>query len=589
MNAAGDAHPRRNVAAGSATSVRLATRCAWGWLFALNATTAVAGETASLVILDANIHTVDDQMPHAEALCVSGDRITFVGSTAAARRCIGAKTEVVDLDGATLVPGWTDAHYHLSGVGWREMRLNLEGAASAAAVAEAVAARVAGAKPGEWIIGRGWIETHWKPARFPDRSLLDEVAPRNPVILGRADGHAALANSAALALAGIDARTPDPEGGRILREAAGTPTGMLIDRAEDLVTAHIPPPTDAQETQALLLAAERSMKLGLTMIHDAGRTGDPDGADWMEIDALRQLYREGRYKLRVYKAVVGPGSAADRLLREGPLLDEADGRLIVRAIKLQIDGALGSRGAALLEPYADEPGSRGLFRLKDAVVQPMLARALRAGIQVEAHAIGDHANRHTLDLFERALRAVPAGERRVAEPRWRIEHAQVVHPADRARFAALGVVPSMQPSHAISDLYFAPSRLGLDRLERAYSWRSFIELDLPVAGGSDAPVERGEPMIEFYAAVARRDLAGRSGEGWHPEQAVERRDALRMFTIWPAYAAFLERERGSIVRGKVADLTALSADILVVPEPEILAARALMTIVGGEIVHSALP
>jgi predicted amidohydrolase YtcJ len=435
-------------------------------------------------------------------------------------------------------------------------------------------------------VGRGWIETHWKPAAFPTRALLDPISPRNPVILERADGHASLANSAALKLAGIDAATGDPAGGRILRDERGQPTGMLIDRAVDLVTVRMPKPTEDQERQALELAGERSLALGLTMIHDAGRTGEGEYADFEEIDRLRALYRDGSYRLRVYKSVVGPGAGASRLIREGAL-HEASGRLIVRTIKLQIDGALGSRGAALLEPYADEPGTRGLFRIDDATLEPLLAAALRAGIQVEAHAIGDHANRHTLDLFQAAFRAVPPARRKVAEPRWRIEHAQVVNPGDRARFRELGVIPSMQPSHAISDLYFAPARLGPKRLEGAYSWRSFVELGLPIAGGSDAPVERGEPMIEYYAAVARKDLKGHSGEGWHPEQAVSRLDALRMFTIWPAHAAFLEQERGSIEAGKVADLTVLSADILRIPEARIPETRAVMTIVGGEVVYRA--
>ncbi len=549
---------------------------------------AQAADAAGLRLINANVHTLDPARPHAESICIRGSRIEMVGSLQNTSSCTGAGTRTVDLRGATVVPGWTDAHYHLAGVGWREMRLNLEGTPSAAALAAQVALRAAKARPGEWIIGRGWIETHWKPSVFPTRELLDAIAPANPVILGRADGHATLVNSAALKIAGIDAGTPDPPGGRILRDAAGAPNGMLIDRAEDLVTVHMPAPSRAQEIQALELAAERSVRLGLTMIHDAGRTGEGELADWEEIERLRELYRGGRYKLRVYKSVVGPGAGAERLLREGPIVDQAGGRLTVRTIKLQIDGALGSRGAALLDPYSDEPGTRGLFRLTDAVVEPLLDAALRRGIQLEIHAIGDHANRHTLDLYQRAYARVPVNQRALAKPRWRIEHAQVVHPNDRSRFVALEVIPSMQPSHAIGDLYFAPSRLGLGRLEGAYSWRSFVELGLPIAGGSDAPVERGEPMIEFYAAVARKDLQGKSGEGWHPEQAVNRLDALRMFTLWPAYAAFAEASLGSIQKGKLADLTVLSADILEIPAPQILATRAVMTIIDGEVVHSTL-
>ncbi len=541
--------------------------------------------SASLVFTNANVHTLDGQRPHATAICIDGKRILRVGSDEEARACVGKDTRVVDLRGATVVPGWVDAHYHLSGVGWREMRLNLEGTPSAAALAAAVAERVARAESDEWIVGRGWIETHWQPAQFPTRAVIDAVSPRNPVILERADGHASLANSIALRLAGIDERTPDPAGGRILRDESGSPTGMLIDRAAELVEKVIPAPSEREELMALRLAAERSQRLGLTMIHDAGRTGQDELSDWREIDRLRQLYREKRIKLRVYKSIVGPGAGARRLLAKGPVVGEAGGRLTIRAIKMQIDGALGSRGAALLEPYSDEPGTRGLFRLTDSQVRPVLEEALRRGIQVETHAIGDHGNRHTLDLYERAFARVPASARATVQPRWRIEHAQVVHPDDMPRFAALGVIPSMQPSHAISDLYFAPSRLGQERLAHAYTWRSFVDLGVPVPGGSDAPVERGEPMIEFYAAVARKDLQGRSGEGWHPEQAVERLDALRMFTAWPAYAAFMEKDLGSIEAGKLADLTILPADILKIPPPQILETRTVMTVIGGEIVH----
>jgi predicted amidohydrolase YtcJ len=260
-------------------------------------------------------------------------------------------------------------------------------------------------------------------------------------------------------------------------------------------------------------------------------------------------------------------------------------RLNVRAIKAVSDGALGSRGAALLAPYSDAPDSSGFLRVKEAELLPMLEEALRKGIQVETHAIGDYANRFILDEYEKALKAVPAAQRKIADPRWRIEHAQIVNPADIPRFAKLGIIPSMQPSHAIGDLHFAPSRLGIKRLEGAYVWNSFIKSGVIVPGGSDAPVERGEPMIEFYAAVARKDMKGFSGEGWHPEEAVTRAQALKMFTIWPAHVAFEEKLRGTIEVGKLADLTILSADIMKIPELEILKTRCVMTVIGGEIVY----
>jgi predicted amidohydrolase YtcJ len=261
-----------------------------------------------------------------------------------------------------------------------------------------------------------------------------------------------------------------------------------------------------------------------------------------------------------------------------------DNRLTIRHIKITIDGALGSKGAALLEPYADHNTS-GFLTQKEEVLLPLFVEALKKGIQIETHAIGDRANRVTLDLYEKAMNTVPPAQRRVRDPRWRIEHAQIVNPVDIPRFKKLGVIPSMQPSHAIGDLHFAPSRLGLKRLEGAYAWQSFIKSGSIIAGGSDAPVERGEPMIEFYAAVTRKDQRGFSGEGWHPEQAVSREQALRMFTIWAAYAAFEEKLKGSIEVGKLADLTVLSADIMKIPAPEILKTRCVMTVIGGEIAH----
>jgi predicted amidohydrolase YtcJ len=293
--------------------------------------------------------------------------------------------------------------------------------------------------------------------------------------------------------------------------------------------------------------------------------------------------------LRLVNCIYGPGPDAQRFLREGPTLNAYDHHFTQRTIKVIFDGALGSRGAALLKPYSDQPDTSGYFTEKPEELRPMFEEALRRGIQVETHAIGDRANRTILDLYQAAFAAVPPNERKIAAPRWRVEHAQIVDPADIPRFAKLGVIPSMQPSHAISDLFFAPARLGLDRLAGAYAWQSFLKTGVIICGGSDAPIERGEPMIEFYAAVARKSIKGESAEGWHPEQAVSREQALKMFTIWAAYAAFEEREKGSIEPGKLADLTVLSADIMKVPEPEILKTRCLMTIIGGEIVWQNPP
>lgn len=538
-------------------------------------------QPADIVFKNGNVYTAADTSPQAQAIAVKADRIVFVGSNADAQKYVGQNTRVVDLKGKTVLPGFTDSHQHLSGVGLREMTLNLEGTASLADFLAKVKARVAQAKPGEWVTGRGWIETHWKPPVFPTRWDLDKVAPNNPVILGRADGHGAVVNSAALQAAGIDKNTPNPFGGEISKDKkTGEPNGMLLDNAQGLVRRRVPPTTPEDAERAVVLGVKRNIELGWTQIQDAG-------GSYADVDIFKKLYEAGTIKLRIYKAVHGPGPSATRLINEGATIGAYGNRFTFRTIKVVSDGALGSRGAALMEPYSDASDTSGFLTVKAEELRPMLQEALRKGIQVETHAIGDLANRFVLDEYEAAFKAVPVSERKVAEPRWRIEHAQIVNPDDIPRFAKLGVIPSMQPSHAIGDLFFAPSRVGIKRLEGSYAWESFIKSGIVVPGGSDAPVERGEPMIEFYAAVARKDQKGFSGEGWHPEQAVTREEALKMFTIWPAYAAFEDTLRGTIEVGKLADLTILSADIMKIPAPQILKTRNVMTVINGEIVFTA--
>ena len=536
---------------------------------------------ANLVFINGAVYTANDRQPTAEAVAIIGERIIFVGSNADARSHIGKNTRVIDLQGRALLPGLTDSHHHLAGVGFREMNLNLEGTTSLQDFLAKVKARVDQAKPGEWITGRGWIETFWQPPVFPTRADLDSVAPNNPVILGRADGHGAVVNSAALKLAGVDKNTPNPFGGEISKDANGEPNGMLLDAAQGLVRGHIPDTTAAEAERAIILGVNRNIGLGWTQIQDAG-------GSYPEVELVRKLYSEGKIKLRIYKAIHGPSESSARLLSEGPIIGAYDHRFTLRTIKVVSDGALGSRGAALLAPYADKPDTKGFLTVKQEEFAPMLTTALKVGVQVETHAIGDYANRFTLDEYEKAFKAVPATQRKVSDPRWRIEHAQIVNPADIPRFAKLGVIPSMQPSHAIGDLHFAPSRVGIPRLAGAYVWQSLIKSGAIIPGGSDAPVERGEPLIEFYAAVARKDQKGFSGAGWHPEEAVTRAQALKMFTIWPAYAAFEDKLRGTLEVGKLADLTIFSADIMKVPEPEILKARCVMTVINGEVVFSLI-
>ena len=535
-----------------------------------------AAKVVDRIFVNGNIYTANERQPHAEAIAVKKDRVAFVGSNADAEKLAREKTRVVDLGGKTVVPGLTDSHCHIFGIGEREMRLNLEGTNTLDDLLAKVKERVAQSEHGKWITGRGWIETFWKPAQFPSRKDLDKVAPDNPVFLTRADGHAAIANTAALNIAKIDKSTSNPFGGEILKgKPAGEPTGMLLDSAMDLVAKNIPRPTVAEQEQALLRGINREIALGWCEIQNAGSHTE-------DIKIIRKCFDERKVKLRFINAVYGPGDDAQRFLREGPVIDAYDHHFTQRTIKVIFDGALGSRGAALLKPYNDAPESSGFLTEKEADLKPMFEETLRRGIQVETHAIGDRANRLILDLYENALKAVPPSERKIREPRWRVEHAQIVDPADILRFAKLGVIPSMQPSHAISDLFFAPDRLGMQRLTGAYAWQSFLKSGCVIAGGSDAPVERGEPMIEFYAAVARKSIKGESGEGWHPEQAVSREQALKMFTIWPAYAAFEENDKGSIEVGKFADFTVLSNDIMKIPEPEILKTRCVMTVIGGE-------
>lgn len=521
----------------------------------------------SLLLTGGRIYTGNDAQPRAEGVLAVGDRIVFVGSAAEARRRASAEVRVVDLKGAVVVPGLSDAHAHLAGIGLRELSFNLEGTKSLAELQEKLKRRAA-EEPGagRWIVGRGWLESQWSPPKFPTRGDLDAVVGDRLVVLTRADGHALVANSRALTLAKIDRTTPNPSGGEILRDADGEATGLLVDKAMDLVRRLIPGATEAETAQALEIGAARELRLGWTQVHVAG-------ASVTEMRAMSVL----KSKLRVYVAAGGPGPAAEAVL--GGTAPAG-----VRGIKCYIDGALGSRGAALLEPYADAPASRGLLLNTEATLLPFFIRALRAGVQIQTHAIGDHGNRLVLDLYEKAFAAVPLAQRKVAEPRWRIEHAQVIHPADLPRFKALGVIASMQPSHAIGDLYFAPARLGPERLKGAYAWRTLIDSGAIIAGGSDAPVERGEPMIEFYAAVARRALDGFANADWHREQRVTRAEALKMFTLWPAFASFEETERGTIAVGKVADFTVLSADIMEIPEAEILKTQCVMTVVGGEVV-----
>lgn len=476
------------------------------------------------------------------------------------------EVEIIDLAGAVMFPGFTDAHAHLQGIGERELILNLEGTASIDELVTRTEAELQGLAPGAILFGRGWIETGWPEGRMPSAADLDAVSPENPVILVRSDGHALVANTAALKAAGIYDMAADPPGGRTERDENFKATGIVIDNAMMPVLALIEHPTYDDMSKALEVGAQTYARRGWTGIHNMSAATD-------HARLLKALDDEGRLPLRVYNAFDERGfDIAKRREFE-------TARITNRAVKLYMDGALGSRGALLIAPYADQPETSGLALLEPEQLHNLMMDAQKEGVQLTIHAIGDLANRRILEKFEELGYG--------ADLRWRIEHTQMLHPDDIDRVARSGLIASMQPSHAIGDLHFAPARVGIDRLRGAYAWASLLKAGAMIAGGSDAPVEVGSPTIEFYAAVARKDLAGFSGEGWHPEEALTRQQALALFTTGPAYAAFQENDLGAIEPGKIADFTVFDADLMTIPEQQILKARPVMTVVGGEVVWQA--
>jgi predicted amidohydrolase YtcJ len=533
---------------------------------------AAAAAPADLVIWGGPIYTAVDARPKVEAVAVSHGRIAFAGPHADAQALVGPNTKVIDLAGSALFPGFTDSHAHLDGIGDRELTLNLEGAKSAAEVTARLKAYLAEHKATGTVQGRGWIETGWPEGRFLEKGDLDAVAPDIPVLLTRADGHALVANSAALKAAHIDGATPAPFGGQILKGPDGKPTGMLVDNAKGLVRSLEARLTREQRLAQFRAAFKVETAYGWTGVHSMS-------VRMADVPLLEEMDKAGEASLRVYNMV--DYDQAGPLLAGGPRATP-DGRITTRGIKLYMDGALGSRGAALFEPYSDAPTNRGALITQPDVMRTALAKALKAGIQVSTHAIGDRGNATALDLYEEAFKADPAAGKAA---RWRIEHAQILRPADIPRFHADSVIASMQASHAIGDFHFAPARLGKDRLKGAYAWQSLLKSGAVVVGGSDAPVERGAPLIEFYAAVARKDLAGFSNADWHPEEKLSRTEALKLFTSSAAYARFAEKDLGAIEVGKRADLTGFSVDLMTAPEAEIPKGHAVLTVVDGQVVY----
>jgi predicted amidohydrolase YtcJ len=543
----------------------------------LLAVLALQQQPADLVILNARVYTADVNRPVAEAFAVRGGRIAFVGSSRGALALVGPRTERLDLASRTVIPGMVDAHAHLLGLGQALRTVNLVGTRSYDEVIGRVVERARTARPGEWIRGRGWDQNDWADTRFPTHQALSRAVPNNPVYLTRVDGHAALVNAKALELAQVTAATPDPTGGRFIRDSAGNPTGVLVDGAQGVVGRVIPAASRAELREQTLAAIAEANRWGLTGIHDAGV--DADG-----IAVYEDLARAGKYDLRNYVMVRSDDSTLDAFMKRGRQIGLYDGRLWIRSIKLVADGALGSRGAALLEPYSDDAGNTGLITTTPERIKSVAVRALRAGFQVNVHAIGDRANRMLLDQFEAAFKEVP-----VADHRFRIEHAQILRYQDIPRFAELDVIPSMQGSHQTSDMYWVPNRLGWARSQGAYAWRSLLNTGVVIPNGSDFPVEAVNPLISFHSLFTRQDADNFPPGGWFPEQRTTRQEALWSITLWPAYAAFMENESGTLTAGKYADFVVLDQDIMSVAPEEVLKTSVVLTVLGGRVVYRANP
>lgn len=518
------------------------------------------------VITGGTIYTGNPDQPMVEAVVFGPDGRILATVPPGSSDWSDAEVNLIDLQGAVMFPGFTDSHIHLLGVGARELTLNLEGTASIAELVTRLEAETSDKAPGSVVFGRGWIETGWPEGRMPNAADLDVLGSDHKIILVRSDGHAMVVNSATLTAAGIARDTADPGGGRIERNGDGTPNGLLIDTAMDLVAPFVSVP-DVDDMKAAL-------ETGAKLYASRGWTGGHNmSVSPSEISLMAELDGQGRLPIRLYNALDAEGFdiAAGRQMETDTITN--------RAVKIYMDGALGSRGALLIAPYSDRPDTSGLALMEPDDLAAIMARAHAASVQLAIHAIGDLANR-------RILEAVEAGGYD-ATHRWRIEHAQVFAVEDLMRAGNNGLIASMQPSHAIGDLFFAPARLGMDRLVGAYAWKTLLDNGTVIAGGSDAPVEVGTPQIEFYAAISRKSLQGESAEGWHPEQALSREQALALFTSAPAFASFQEDDLGTIAPGKLADFSVFDRDLMTVPEAEILSAKPLMTIVAGDIVWSA--
>jgi predicted amidohydrolase YtcJ len=543
---------------------------------------------ADLVIHGGKIYTVNGQQPQVEAVVVTNGKIEFAGNEAEAREYIGEKTEVIDLAGKTMTPGFIEGHGHIMGVGYNELNLDLASVKNYNELVERVREAASKAKPGQWILGRGWHQEKWdqKPDKlvkgFQTHKLLSEASPNNPVFLRHASGHAAQANAKAMEIAGLNPLSIEQlqqnlsqQGGEVILDELGNPTGIFNERAMSLVARHIPEDTEETNAQALELAIKACWRNGITSFHDAG-------AGREDIDLFKKFKAENKLGVRLYVMLTG----FDRELvyewfKKGPEIDK-ENLLTIRSVKLNCDGALGSRGAWLLESYSDRPNFFGMATYSMDTVLKISHEALKSGFQVCSHAIGDRANQEILNRYEQAMKENPD----VKDHRFRIEHAQHLHPSDIPRFGQLGVIPAMQAIHMSSDRPWAIERLGEKRIkEGAYMWQSLLKSGARIVNGTDAPVEPLNPIPCFYASFTRKTLKGEPEGGYEPEEKMTREQALKSYTIDAAYGAFEENIKGSIEAGKLADFAIFSKNIMEVEEMEVLTSEVEMTIVGGRVVY----
>lgn len=543
-----------------------------------------------MLIYGGTIYTVDEANPIVEAVAIKGNKILFSGSLAEAETFKSKETEVLDLKGKTMTPGLIEGHGHFMGLGYNELNLDLLGTTSYQEIVDAVAERVKTVEPGEWITGRGWHQSKWDSLPkdmvngFQTHYRLSEVSPDNPVYLRHASGHAAFANEKAMEMAGLVSLTKDGiksyevEGGEVIVDAAGRPTGVFNEPAAmNLITKHIPERTLESGKTAFDLAVKACHKNGITSFHDAGIPRET-------IDLYNQMKSEDKLNVRLYAMLTGwDKELLNEWYEKGLMIDE-DHLFTIRSIKLNCDGALGSRGAWLLEPYSDRPDHFGHETLPMEFVEETAQKGLKHGFQVCSHAIGDRTNREILDRYELAFDDMPE---KATNHRFRIEHAQHLHPDDIPRFAELNVVPAMQAVHMSSDRPWAINRLGEKRIkEGAYMWQTLLQSGVPIVNGTDVPVEPINPIASFYASVSRKTLKGTPEGGYEPEQKMTREQALKSYTLDAAYGAFEEDIKGSIEKGKLADFTIYNQDLMTVPETEILKTEIAMTIFDGKVVYS---